>query len=992
MISRFHTLAAICVLIIGVIGHRGTAAEPSVGPHWIWHHDTGPHIAASSGAAESCRLERQFQLSQAPTTSTLRFAGDFCNAEVEINGRPVARVEAYSPTIEIPVTTMLRPGENRVSIAAHSVGGPAAVALSITLTSSGVQQLAVATNSLWHVAVADNRKEPAVSLGLVDEALWGTQRRPAAIDPFDNYEQWRQALGGAQGTNQPAFWLAANFAISLVRQAQPEEGSWVSMAFDPRGRITIGREDKGLLRMTLDAAHQSVERVETINDELQECRGLLYAYDALYANANNSKGLYRLRDTDGDDQFDEVRMLRGFPGSVGHGRNDLALGPDGLIYSIHGDAVDIPKDDVIDYTSPFREARRGKNTREGHLLRTDRDGKRWELLAAGLRNPFGIAFHPRGDLFTYDADAEFDMGSPWYRPTRIDQLGIGSDFGWRGVTGKWPPYFPDHADNASPALDIGKGSPTAVAFGTQTSFPAGYRQALFVLDWAYGRVLAVHLAPRGAGYRAQAETFLKGRPLNVTDLAVGPDGALYLITGGRKTQSALYRVASTVTNGQKQLLSAHEEACHQHADAVRGIIANLEACYRPVGRQAVDFAWPYLDAADPRIRYAARTAVEHQPVETWRERALGAKDATELGGLVALARSGKRDCVAGIIDRLARLEMKDLAVSQSLALTEAYFLCWQNDAEMVQARSAAILAQLEPWFSDIDTQSLQVSIAGTSASLGRELARLLALLGSPSIVEQVSRSLLRSDVQEDRLQGLFVLRNVASGWTKETRRLYFTTLSDAEHFVGGEGMAKFVAQIREQAMETLSSSEREELGSLLTPSTSREDEPLPPTRPLVKHWSIDDFASVLRGPALGGDRARGEKVFRDALCSRCHRAGIRGPAVGPDLTHVTGRFSHRDILDSILNPAKVVAENYRNIQIMTTDGRQIVGRIVAEGDFRSEKLRLATEPLRPSTVVELSKREIEQVRESETSPMPQGLLDGFSQQEIIDLLVFLGAL
>jgi hypothetical protein len=378
MISRFHTLAAICVLIIGVIGHRGTAAEPSVGPHWIWHHDTGPHIAASSGAAESCRLERQFQLSQAPTTSTLRFAGDFCNAEVEINGRPVARVEAYSPTIEIPVTTMLRPGENRVSIAAHSVGGPAAVALSITLTSSGVQQLAVATNSLWHVAVADNRKEPAVSLGLVDEALWGTQRRPAAIDPFDNYEQWRQALGGAQGTNQPAFWLAANFAISLVRQAQPEEGSWVSMAFDPRGRITIGREDKGLLRMTLDAAHQSVERVETINDELQECRGLLYAYDALYANANNSKGLYRLRDTDGDDQFDEVRMLRGFPGSVGHGRNDLALGPDGLIYSIHGDAVDIPKDDVIDYTSPFREARRGKNTREGHLLRTDRDGKRWE--------------------------------------------------------------------------------------------------------------------------------------------------------------------------------------------------------------------------------------------------------------------------------------------------------------------------------------------------------------------------------------------------------------------------------------------------------------------------------------------------------------------------------------------------------------------------------------------------------------------------------------
>ena len=179
------------------------------------------------------------------------------------------------------------------------------------------------------------------------------------------------------------------------------------------------------------------------------------------------------------------------------------------------------------------------------MLRTDRDGKQWELLAAGLRNPFGIAFNPLGDLFTYDADAEFDMGSPWYRPTRVNQLVSGADFGWRGVTGKWPPYFPDHADNALPTLDIGRGSPTAVAFGTGTRFPADYQQALFILDWSYGRILAVHLAPRGAGYRAWAETFLQGRPLNVTDITVGPDGALWIVTGGRKTQSALYRIAYT---------------------------------------------------------------------------------------------------------------------------------------------------------------------------------------------------------------------------------------------------------------------------------------------------------------------------------------------------------------------------------------------------------------------------------------------------------------
>ena len=42
-----------------------------------------------------------------------------------------------------------------------------------------------------------------------------------------------------------------------------------------------------------------------------------------------------------------------------------------------------------------------------------------------------------------------------------------------------------------------------------------------------------------------SETFLKGQPLNVTDLEFGADGSMYLITGGRKTQSKLYRVTYT---------------------------------------------------------------------------------------------------------------------------------------------------------------------------------------------------------------------------------------------------------------------------------------------------------------------------------------------------------------------------------------------------------------------------------------------------------------
>ena len=92
-------------------------------------------------------------------------------------------------------------------------------------------------------------------------------------------------------------------------------------------------------------------------------------------------------------------------------------------------------------------------------------------------------------------------------------------------------------------IDVGIGSPTGVRFGTRSHFPPKYQRALFALDWSYGRIFAVHLEPHGASYRGVVETFLRGTPLNLTDLAFGPDGGMYFITGGRNTQSGLYRVS-----------------------------------------------------------------------------------------------------------------------------------------------------------------------------------------------------------------------------------------------------------------------------------------------------------------------------------------------------------------------------------------------------------------------------------------------------------------
>ncbi|MEI7701689.1 MAG: hypothetical protein WCK86_17965 [Planctomycetia bacterium] len=125
------------------------------------------------------------------------------------------------------------------------------------------------------------------------------------------------------------------------------------------------------------------------------------------------------------------------------------------------------------------------------------------------------------------------------------------------------------------------------------------------------------------------------------------------------------------------------------------------------------------------------------------------------------------------------------------------------------------------------------------------------------------------------------------------------------------------------------------------------------------------------------------------MCARCHRVGAHGPAVGQDLTFVSRRFSRRDICESVLSPSKVVAEPWRMTQVTTSSGQIFAGRLISGGDFRSERIRLSTDPLRVTAVQEIDKTQIEEMRTMELSPMPAGLLNTFTLDEIRDLLAWL---
>src|SRR3546814_739762 len=270
----------------------------------------------------------------------------------------------------------------------------------------------------------------------------------------------------------------------------------------------------------------------------------------------------------------------------------------------------------------------------GWVAHIDTLGKNWQLVSAGYRNPFDIAFNANGDMFTYDSDMEWDFGLPWYRPTRICHVTSGSEFGWRTGNGKLDPALPD---NLPPVVNIGPGSPTSVLHARNAKFPEKYRKALYAFDWSFGIIYNIFLEPDGASYKARKEEFLSGIPLPLTDGVIGPDGALYFLTGGRGLQSDLYRVYYTGKEDVDGSLDIEEPT---EENKLR---RKLETYHHEVGQEAVDFAWQHLGHPDRFIQYAARIAVEHQPVSLWQSRALNETDpGKKAGALLALVRHSDR--------------------------------------------------------------------------------------------------------------------------------------------------------------------------------------------------------------------------------------------------------------------------------------------------------------------------------------------------------------
>src|SRR5690606_18383425 len=210
------------------------------------------------------------------------------------------------------------------------------------------------------------------------------------------------------------------------------------------------------------------------------------------------------------------------------------------------------------------------------------------MVATGFRNIYDASVNHAGELFTYDADMEYDFNTPWYRPTRVNHVVSGGEYGWRNGAGKYPEFYPD---NLPSTVNIGPGSPTGTTFGYGAKFPAKYQNAFYILDWSWGKIYAIHLEAEGASYTGVKEDFISGAPLPVTDAFIHPqDGAMYFAIGGRRVQSGLYRVTYT---GDESTAPVKPDITLTEAAKLRH---QLEAFHGKADPAAIKAAWPHLDS------------------------------------------------------------------------------------------------------------------------------------------------------------------------------------------------------------------------------------------------------------------------------------------------------------------------------------------------------------------------------------------------------------
>ncbi len=983
-------------------GHRPTAA-------WIWK-------TTSPGATEKVFFRREFELPPNVASAAITITCDNWS-RLFVNGHDLGMAADWSNPRTYDVLAHLKPGSrNVIAVEGRNEDGVAAMVLRFRATLKDEKKLHVVSDANWQCANEapdgwQNLDFPASSwpkavvVAKMGAPPWGSILPPEASE-----------LGISEDLTAD-YQVAPGFKLERIYRVPADQGSWVAVTVDDKGRLLCSDQYGKIYRVVPAADELGRTVAEPLNIPLQGAHGLLWHEGVLWVTVNEGpgqSGIWRVTDTDGNGDPDKLELVKALNGSGEHGPHGMVPSPDGKsIYVTSGNFTDLPeinsslvsKNWAEDQLLPRRPDARGHaNDRfapGGWIGRVTTDGKNFQLFASGFRNAYDIAFNDHGDLFTYDSDMEWDYGTPWYRPTRICQVVPGAEFGWRHGSGPWPPYY---EDSMPPMLEIGPGSPTGLVSGAGAKFPAKYQRAIFAMDWTFATLYAVHLTPDGGGYKAEREEFVSGTGLPLTDLVIGKDGAMYFLTGGRRTDSALWRV--TYTGGESTARAGTiAPPSGQVAEGVAQdrLLLQTAAVGGETAPEMVDLLWSHIGSSNRLQRYSARLVLEQLPVNSWGSRLEPETDPWRvITASLAVARTGNKEQSAVALGALDRLDWGKLDNQQRLNWLRAAGLVFARTGEPNEATRQKVIAKIDATFPAADD------------FLNRELCRMLSYLQAPGIVARTltlmdsagpspapdwlalaKRNAHYGRTVEEMIANLppaqvihyvYCLRVVKGPWHGDERKRFFAWLAKLSANSGGESYAGFILDLRKETLATCTPEERGWVENLPTNAPPNPFANLPQIKGPGREWTTDEVVKLADSGLEGRNKEHGKDIYRASLCAACHRIGGDGGSAGPDLTSLAGRFVVRDLAEAIIDPSKVVSDQFAFDLITRQDGTELSGKLIEEKD---EKWIIATSPFDFTQTTEIERNDIKGMKHSPISPMPPGLINRLNPDELKDLLAYL---
>jgi putative heme-binding domain-containing protein len=545
-------------------------------------------------------------------------------------------------------------------------------------------------------------------------------------------------------------------------------------------------------------------------------------------------------------------------------------------------------------------------------------------------------------------------------------------------------------------------------FVAKANFPNKYKQALYAFDWSFGIIYAIHLTPKGATYEASAEEFISGAPLPLTDGTIGPDGALYFATGGRRLESDLYRV---YYKGELDTYTPLKEAdLPQEAKLRRELEQYHDKGASPAG---LEKGWSNLNHPDRFVQYAARVAVEHQPVGSWKAKALAETNSTsKIQAILALAHQGTDADAAAMLSSLMQLDYATLSATDKQNILRTIEVILSRYDKGATASKAQLVAYLDPHYPADDNL------------LNRSLSILLVHLDAPSVVGK-TLALLKNAKDDPNYQKTFtessdlILRNpqygldianmlanvppaqatfyatvlggADKGWTADQRVEYFGWIKNAlTAYKGGRSYVGFLDRTRKMALASVDKADFEKYdelsgGKLLTENGNDIlDSSLQPEGP-GRRWTLEE-AEPLVANLVGRDLVKGKAMYAASLCQSCHTMQGEGGAIGPDLSQLGTRFSAKDILVATIDPNATISDQYQSTVLELKAGGSIVGRITNED---AKNYYISQNPFAPNDIKTVSKSTVALKKNGDVSIMMPGLINRLNEEELKDLMAYL---